>query len=103
MAFHLKSLGAYVAAKLSCMGLQNVGTYILIPPMLHVKGPLYLIMQLHHMTTVSNVFCYLSLLNVSYKENIIYKWCKWMFYECNQLTIIVSCELTVSLGSGSDR
>ena len=55
------------------------------------------------MTTVSNVFCYLSLLNVSYKENIIYKWCKWMFYECNQLTIIVSCELTVSLGSGSDR
>ena len=33
----------------------------------------------------------------------MYKECKWMFYECNQLTIIVSCELTVSLGSGSDR
>ena len=49
------------------------------------------------MTTVSNVSWYFSLLNVPYKECIIQRWCKWMSYECNQLTIIVSCELASSL------
>ena len=97
VTFHLKSVGVYVAVKLCCTDLYNVGTYILIPPMLHFKGPLYLIMQLHPMTNVSNVSWYFFLLNVPYKEWIIYRWCKWMSYECNKLTIIVSCELASSL------